>query len=267
MFQESDVALQPGLYSNNGTFEYVEFDVPDELSWLVERFYFLHTDRSCAAAFQVVADGRSDLMFDCRGEHDPMVTLSLARPLHFDLPASLRMVGARLRPGRLGQLAGSVDVARDGSSHRVADLMAVDQGIDFRRRADPEVILGEVADRLFRPEPEEDIDLMSVQSVIQPRRNHLQEHSPLTTPPGMSDRHFRRLFARRFGLSPKRFQRVQRFQESLQSLAADPAHSLSDLASAHGYFDQAHMTNEWLALSGQRPSWWRGRFFQDGLSV
>lgn len=71
---------------------------------------------------------------------------------------------------------------------------------------------------------------------------------------GVSTRQLRRAFADVVGLSPKQYLRVVRFQRARRLCARDDAASWSQIARAVGYFDQAHMINEFRALCGQTPA-------------
>lgn len=74
---------------------------------------------------------------------------------------------------------------------------------------------------------------------------------------GYSHRGFIALFREAAGMSPKRYARVQRFQQALAALQAGTA-TLAELAVAAGYSDQAHMTREFQAMAGLSPGAYRG---------
>jgi AraC-like DNA-binding protein len=78
---------------------------------------------------------------------------------------------------------------------------------------------------------------------------------------GWSRRHFSDRFAREVGLAPKLAARVVRFGRVTAKLRAGEAlgptgGGLSQLAHRCGYFDQAHLTNEFNALAGCTPGTW-----------
>ncbi|MFF0866857.1 helix-turn-helix domain-containing protein [Nonomuraea sp. NPDC003560] len=69
----------------------------------------------------------------------------------------------------------------------------------------------------------------------------------------------RGLFADAVGLSPKRYERIERVRKAL---ALGRAHGRwADLATATGYYDQSHMTAEFRTLMGVTPA----AFFQGRL--
>jgi AraC-like DNA-binding protein len=71
---------------------------------------------------------------------------------------------------------------------------------------------------------------------------------------GWSRKHLVARFREQIGLPPKAVARIVRFQRALAMLRADIDRSSADVAYATGYYDQAHLINEFVALSGQTPS-------------
>lgn len=54
-------------------------------------------------------------------------------------------------------------------------------------------------------------------------------------------------------MSPKYFIKIIRFQSALDMLHSDERKSLSEIASALGYFDQPHFVTEFKEFSGVTP--------------
>lgn len=71
---------------------------------------------------------------------------------------------------------------------------------------------------------------------------------------GWSRRHFTERFAGEVGMGPKQISRLIRFERSGELLRAGGA--LAEVAITAGYYDQAHMSNEWRVLAGCSPSEW-----------
>ena len=63
-----------------------------------------------------------------------------------------------------------------------------------------------------------------------------------------SERHERRLYRELTGLSPTQFQRVARFQNTLQRIRTEGVLSWDE------YYDQAHFTREFKELTGLTPA-------------
>ena len=70
---------------------------------------------------------------------------------------------------------------------------------------------------------------------------------------GLSSRRFAQLFSREVGMTPKRFCRVQRLQQVLKQVAAHRKVDWAELALDCGYFDQAHLANEFRSLCSLSP--------------
>jgi AraC-like DNA-binding protein len=73
---------------------------------------------------------------------------------------------------------------------------------------------------------------------------------------GWSRRHFSERFAREVGLSPKQAGRVVRFGRAAGMLRRLPPGGLAQVAQRCGYFDQAHLSNEFRAMAGCSPGTW-----------
>ncbi len=72
---------------------------------------------------------------------------------------------------------------------------------------------------------------------------------------GWSRRHLGERFRTELGLAPKQAARVLRFERAGRLLRQGRA-DLASLAVECGYYDQAHLTNEWRALAGCTPGTW-----------
>jgi AraC-like DNA-binding protein len=70
---------------------------------------------------------------------------------------------------------------------------------------------------------------------------------------GLSSRHFKEIFLRQTGLTPKAFQRVRRFQRALKTLHSQQPSDPASLAAACGYYDQAHFIHDFKHFSGVTP--------------
>lgn len=76
---------------------------------------------------------------------------------------------------------------------------------------------------------------------------------------GLSRRHLGALFRHEYGVTPKQYQRIARFQASRRELVRQVRcgrPSLARVAAACGFADQAHLTREWTALAGSTPTRW-----------
>lgn len=75
---------------------------------------------------------------------------------------------------------------------------------------------------------------------------------------GVSPRHLQRLVSDGVGLSPSRYLRLVRFVDAMHRMAA-PGATLTHVAHAAGYFDQAHFCREFQSFAGMAPGEYRSR--------
>ncbi|GAA3577976.1 AraC family transcriptional regulator [Amycolatopsis ultiminotia] len=79
--------------------------------------------------------------------------------------------------------------------------------------------------------------------------------SELADEVGWSRRHLGERFRAELGLPPKQAARVLRFEQAGRLLRAG-RRDLAGVALESGYYDQAHLSNEWRALAGCSPRTW-----------
>lgn len=83
--------------------------------------------------------------------------------------------------------------------------------------------------------------------------------SELSKHVGTSPRTLDRLFYQWVGTSPKRFARIMRFQQALARAEAFPMRSWARIAAELGFSDQAHLTRDFVHLTGVPPGRLLGR--------
>jgi AraC-like DNA-binding protein len=81
-------------------------------------------------------------------------------------------------------------------------------------------------------------------------------HSVLdvTKEAGLSRRRFAQLFREQIGLTPKLYCRLRRFQRVVREISSGVPVDWADVALAGGYYDQAHLADEFRHFSGTSPS-------------
>jgi len=78
--------------------------------------------------------------------------------------------------------------------------------------------------------------------------------SDLASEVGYSRQHLRQRFRDEFGLSPKLAARIVRFESARRMLQSVPSYvSIAQVASACGYYDQAHLYRDFTELAGCTP--------------
>ena len=127
----------------------------------------------------------------------------------------------------------------------------VDQMADARSWADRLGILddglGAVRPRLLSPE----VAWLRRQLVASQGRVRVE---PLMDETGWSRRLVTERFRHQLGLPPKAYARLLRFERAASLLIArDREHSLADVAADAGFYDQSHLTRDFVALAGMTP--------------
>jgi AraC-like DNA-binding protein len=84
---------------------------------------------------------------------------------------------------------------------------------------------------------------------------------------GWSNRKLVTVFRDQVGLAPKTLARVARFDGALQWADAHPAVTWAEVAAEAGYYDQPHLTREFVALAGIPPGELRARTLGPGGGV
>jgi AraC-like DNA-binding protein len=80
---------------------------------------------------------------------------------------------------------------------------------------------------------------------------------------GVSRRRLSERFRAEYGLSPKQAARVFRFERAAALIDGAGPGSLARVAADCGYFDQAHLDQEWRALTGLTPTSWMAQEIRD----
>jgi AraC-like DNA-binding protein len=84
----------------------------------------------------------------------------------------------------------------------------------------------------------------------------------LYEPVGISRRTFERMFDHEVGLSPGQLRQLQRIRRARYLIKTSPTASLTDIAYACGYFDQAHFNRHFRAMVNETPGQYRQRQLQ-----
>ena len=70
---------------------------------------------------------------------------------------------------------------------------------------------------------------------------------------GVSERHLRRVFRDAVGMSPKAFAKLARFHRALGTARTNRRATWAGVAAATGYYDQAHLIDEFRTIAGVTP--------------
>ncbi|HZG01936.1 MAG TPA: helix-turn-helix domain-containing protein, partial [Chitinophagales bacterium] len=69
-----------------------------------------------------------------------------------------------------------------------------------------------------------------------------------------TERHLERQFNRQIGISPKEFINLTRFNKAFEKLQRGSKQTISTVAWESGYYDNAHLTNDFKRYTGKAPT-------------
>jgi AraC-like DNA-binding protein len=234
---------------------YQEFSPSPKFAAHVECFW-MHRSDGPVRNFHVFPDGCSDIIFEqpARDYGGLAIVGTMTRTQAFDIPAGHSTFGVRFRPGMAARLA------------RVPGSVALDQSIPLGDAWKPAVVR-ELLDQLGGSSSLRDMIARFEASLAEPAPLDPVEKSlawlaecrgqvsidALADAASLSPRQFRRTCLDRTGLSPKHLARVLRFRNAAQ-YAGKQRRDWADVALECGYYDQAHLINEFKELAGVSPT-------------
>ncbi|GGU40933.1 helix-turn-helix domain-containing protein [Lentzea flava] len=201
----------------------------------------------------VTMDGTVDLAHGrfatlCGGLHDEAVLITHDGFQH-GVQCSLTPLGARAFFGLpAGELAGTA-VGLDALDAPAGELRERLQ--EAATWTDRFACLDEVFGRLVRP--------VRQQVELAWAWQRIAEGAPvgeIAAEVGWSRQHLSARFAAEYGLTPKVMGRVMRFELANRMLRGQTRPTLTEVAAACGYTDQAHFNRDWRALCGATPTEW-----------
>jgi AraC-like DNA-binding protein len=234
---------------------YQEFPPSPKFAAHVECFW-MHRTEEPVRNFHVFPDGCSDIIFEqpARDYGGLAIVGTMTRAQGFDIPAGHSTFGVRFRPGMAARLV------------RVPGSVAVDQSIPLSN-AWKAAAVRDLLDQLASSRSPRDAIARFEASLADPTPLDPVEKSlswlaecggqvsmdELADAASLSPRQFRRICLERTGLSPKHLARVLRFHQAAKYASGHHA-DWADIAVASGYYDQAHLINEFKELAGVSPA-------------
>jgi AraC-like DNA-binding protein len=97
-------------------------------------------------------------------------------------------------------------------------------------------------------------DRLSIAMDVILARNGRVRMPELAAYSGIGNRQFDRMFGERFGMRPKLYARIVRFQSALDCKARSSTKSWTDVAHEFGYHDQMHMIHDFEEFTGETPT-------------
>jgi AraC-like DNA-binding protein len=204
----------------------------------------------------VFPDGCSDIIFEqpARDYGGLAIVGTMTHAQAFDIPGRHLTFGVRFRPGMAARLL------------RVPGSVAVDQAIPLAD-AWKAAAVRDLLEQLVSSGSSHDAIARFEASLADPAPLDPVEKSlawlaecggqismdALADAASLSPRQFRRMCLERTGLSPKHLARVMRFRQAAK-YASGQHPDWADVAVASGYYDQAHLINEFKELAGVSPA-------------
>jgi hypothetical protein len=252
--------------------EYRQFAAPPDLAPWVECAWTLRGALPRDGQM-ILPDGRLELIFHLGeaplGQPLVMAAGRMLEGVTLRAKAPLFSVGLRLRPGAAQAL---LPCAALGA---VEDLEGV--AGPWARRAREALGSGDVEElwRLLRERRRVRVDDAVQWSVAAMEAARGRGPVDEFLPDGLRTRQWQRRFLHATGFSPKGFARIVRLQNTI-ALASTGRLDWGTLALEAGFYDQAHLTNEFRSFTGTTPrqyfaaqlgmaEFYHDAFFQDGV--
>jgi AraC-like DNA-binding protein len=116
-------------------------------------------------------------------------------------------------------------------------------------------ICDEILGRLLRPAPPNRPELWEAWRLLESSHGTVAV-ADVASHVGWSRRHLTKSFDHEFGFSPKVAARVIRFERARRLLQATDRPSIATVAADCGYYDQSHLTRDFVDLAGMAPGEW-----------
>jgi len=191
---------------------------------------------------------------------EPIILLPTCQVAHsITLPSGAQLAGIRFQPGVCAAVFESQTAQPVATENLSQNLQALANSL--RRMAASEPCLHTARINALRTWVDDGFDFTQrvPNALIEASRSlqQLNASDITTSEHTVSPRQMERLFKRWLGISPKRYQRVLRVQNSVDDLKKNPELALVELALQQGFSDQAHMTREFKQIAKITPKRYR----------
>jgi AraC-like DNA-binding protein len=249
--------------------EYLELPAPKPLDALIHCFWFLRGPMEGAEVQSVVPDGRMEIVLHLGEPFAEVGADGVARPQATALVAGQLTAPFRLLPRGPADVVGIrfrsegarsvLGFPADEVNDQVAPLGEICPGLAGKllRAASRHSLPGErvlalagVLSSLVRHEPPPLVTEV-VRRLDTPRSPAVHT---LSAQLGVTRRTLERRVRAEVGLSPRMLSRVLRFRRAFRMLDQAPAGTSARIATAAGYFDQAHLIRDFRRFAGAPPA-------------
>ncbi len=251
-----------------GAFELVRLPTAPDLSDFVERHWIVRWDLPAGTEFTqvVIPHPNANVVAEVDGFAAHGIPAGL---FERTLRGRGAVVGTKLRPGALRALLSHPDAVRPGvvvpatavlgpgvtAAGRTA-VAAAREGADGEAVDAVTPLLRAAAVRARSPRAVDALPRVAdvLAAVVDGALGPSATVGDLATLAGSSTRSLQRLFAHWVGVSPKWVLQRHRVHLAADLLAADPTRDLAELATAVGYYDQAHLGTDFARVVGATPA-------------
>ncbi|MGH9746281.1 MAG: AraC family transcriptional regulator [Candidatus Acidiferrales bacterium] len=249
------MALTPASAVNADAL-YREFPPSPKFAAHIECFW-QHRSEDPVRDYRVLPDGCTDIIFEqpARDYGGLALVGTMTHAQAFPIPARHSTFGVRFRPAMAARLV------------RVPGALALDQSLplagawksaavrglleQLAEASSPRDAIARFEAALGEPTPPDPME----RAIAWLTESHGQiAIDTLADSAGLSARQFRRICIERTGLSPKHLARILRFRHAATHATGDRRRDWADVALACGYYDQAHLINEFRELAGVSPT-------------
>lgn len=248
--------LAPGASAPAGGVR--ELDVPREIVEHVAHVAVYREADVRVPIERVVPDGAVRLVFDLgtrRGRVD--VAGPSTAPVLLPLGAEIANLTVTLRPEAAGEVLGVSAAAIRDRCVPLEDVWPGDVSLLFERLAGApddgsfwDVVRSVLVKRRARGRASDRGRARRAQRVLAAGGDVREAAAAL----GIGERRLEQIFQAEVGLSPRLYRRLARVGACLRTLSGRSHPHWSDLAAERGYFDQAHLSNDFTRLVGLTPS-------------
>lgn len=250
--------MQPEFEMNTGY--YVEHKEGDRGNHSTFLFYQFKMNEGSTKPISVIPDGCIDILFCC-DERKPAANIcgSVLQSKSINLKTGYEYFGVRFLPKQetqnlnfpMSEMIEREVPLTDMISIGAAGLEKVVNERDFYKRI--QLFKQMIGQTIFASGN-------SPQSIIKYALNKIYSSkgniniNQLADETGYSTRYLRKKFEENIGISPKLFSQIVRFQYSLYMLLKDHNYSIKDIIVENGYYDQAHLINEFKKFGNLTPN-------------
>jgi len=257
--------------------QFISLPIPSELKSSVESVFLLTEYSPEHDKERLVPDGRQSLIIEL--DHQPRYVYESAQKqvhvkcveswlsgihdssLVFSTPPNASLLAVRFLPAGLYEYLSS-DVSDFANRVLPARPIFGDSISQLRQHllkglclenSDPHILLESVAQWLLSAKKRSGDPIIQqavsriIENPTETRVNELVEQQP------HSHKHFLRRFTEHVGLSPKRLQRILRFNQIFQRIQQNERVQWASISADCGYYDQAHFIREFKNFSGINP--------------